>query len=351
MCVSRKTMNNRRGISLLEVLVAIGVTSVGLLGVLALIPLGGAQTRQGQIAERAPVIGLSAFAEIRNRDMLNPANWLTSAGVSPTAGAFPVNFCLDPLGIAAGNSDAFPQNATVPMNRLTLNNGVGAIMAAPMARSIFNAHDDLRIAFAASGSTVLMDSPPDRSAPPRQIWNLTKDSNDGASRRQAQENMSWMATVHPNYASGYGVGSDTFTVSVIVFNRRILDSTLQNEFTTNELTAADYPGAGVSGGDVVLTFANANDAKEAKTPENSWLLMGGRKQVDTDTNGNPIYLNAFQWYRVLASDQTNATQRQVTLAGPDWDTTLQNVQATIIPGTIAVYQKNMQLESSTLWRN
>lgn len=348
---SRKTMKHRRGISLLEVLISIGVTSVGLLGVLALIPLGGAQTRQGQVAERAPVIGLSAFAEVRNRDMLNPNNWLTSAGTAPTAGSIPVNFCLDPLAIASGNTAGFPQYASVQMARLTLANGGGGTMSLPLARSIFTSQDDLRIAFPGNG-TLLLDSPPDRSVTPQQVWNLTKDSANASSRRQSLESMSWMTTVHPNYGDGnWGISSDTFTVSVVVINRRILDATLQTEFTSNVLTASDYPGAGISGGDVILTFPSADQAKEAKTPENSWLLMGGRKQIGLDSMMQPVYVHAFQWYRVLASDQTSATQKQVTLSGPDWDTSLENVQATIIPGTVAVYQRNMQLESSTLWRH
>jgi hypothetical protein len=114
----------------------------------------------------------------------------------------------------------------------------------------------------------------------------------------------------------------------------------------------------VAGGDVVLNFANIDQAREAKTPENSWLMLGGRKQIGTDSMGSPIYIRLYEWYRVIASDQTSATQRQVTLAGPDWDLGIEQVQATIIPGTMAVYQKNVQLSGgvsqsagANLWRN
>lgn len=343
MNLSYQAMNHRRGVSLLEVLVSIGVTSVGLLGVLALIPLGGAQTRQGQVAERAPTIGNSAFAEIRSRDMLSAPLSITN----------PVNICIDPLGLTSGGAGTFPTTASAQMSRISPSDGNGGTMGLAMARSVFVSQDDLSIAFPGTG-TQLLDAPPDRSVAPQQIWNVTKNSADASVKRLSQASMSWFATVHPNYGSAtYGQGCDTFTVSVVVVNRRILDPTLQTEFTTNVLAAStDFPGAGIAGGDVVLTFPTADQAKEAKTPENSWLMLGGRKLIYTDPmTGQRYYLDLFQWYRVLASDQTSPTQRQVTLAGPDWDTSLESIQATIIPGTVAVYQRNMQLESSTLWRN
>lgn len=358
MRLSRKLMKHRRGISLLEVLVSIGVTSVGLLGVLALIPLGGAQARQGQVAERAPVIGLSAFGEIRNRDMLSPNNWLTAAGAQPTAGAYPVSFCLDPLSIAtnAGNTDTaanFPQlaTATYRMSRLTLNDGVAPDpkMSLAMAKSIFSSSDDLRVAFQTStNNTVpLVERPNDRSLPPQQVWNTTMVPNDGSVRRQASETMSWMATVHPNWAMANP--SDSYTVSVIVFNRRIVDTSLITEFTG---TVSSFPGAGVSGGDVIVDFKNtdytAKQMEDLKVPENSWLMLGGRAQVTYQ--GTPINVDLYQWYRVIASVRTGTHQMELTLSGPDWNKDIPT-EATIIPGTVAVFQRNMQLESSTLWRN
>lgn len=337
-------LTNRRGISLLEVLISIGVTSVGLLGVLALVPLGGAQARQGQVSERAPVIGLSAFAEIRNRDMLRQANWLYSNGTNVVAGASPVTFCLDPLSVATNGTTVaqFPQYGSVNVPRLTLSNGAGGAMSLPMAKSIFMSQDDLRIAFPGSG-TLLLDAPADRSLSPQQVWNQTKDSADPSVRRQSAESMSWLMTVHPNWA--LGIPANSFTVSVAVINRRILDATVKNEFTAS-VTA--FPGGGVSGGDVVLTFDSssysADDMRAAKLPENSWLLLAATGQVGS----TPVKL--LQWYRVLASDTTGPYERQVTLSGPDWNTAL-TTEATIIPGTVAVYQRNLQLESSTLWRH
>lgn len=340
---SRKTQ--RHGVSLLEVLVSIGVTSVGLLGVLALIPLGGAQARQGQVAERCPVIGLSALSEIRNRDMLAPTNWIEADGAAPVTGTGPQSFCLDPLYIAGTDGTSklvFPALGGANMHRLTLWNGMGGApdttpviakrLSKPLAEAIFRSHDDLQ----------LNVSETDRSLPPGQVWLRTETATE-ATRRQAQGHMSWMMTVQPNLALGYP--ADVYKVSVVVFYRRIVEPTLRNEFTAH-VTA--FPGGGVAGGDIVADFAtmgySTDELREAKIPENTWVLLSG-----THTTGQQ---RVFEWYRVLASDSTTTTERQITLAGPDWDTTkIANTQVTVIPGTMAVYQENMQLEGVSLWRN
>ena len=63
------------GISLLEVLVAIFVLSIGLLGVLAVIPFGALQISKAQHAEHAANMLANAAEEIVFRKMVNPTNW------------------------------------------------------------------------------------------------------------------------------------------------------------------------------------------------------------------------------------------------------------------------------------
>jgi hypothetical protein len=341
--------HQRLGISLLEVIISIGVASVGLLGVLALIPLGGAQARQGQIYESAARIGVSAIGEVRARDMLNPNNISGMAGLGAQSREA---FCIDPLYVAAGGSSIFPINAPLPMPRVTLNNGSGSPMNQALAASIFRSHDDLSLSLDSS----------DRTLPPSQVW-----SRDGgvATRRQSEGTMSWMLTVHPNLA--HNSSYDLWTVSVVVFNRRIIDANIRGEFTAN---VTSLPGGGISGGDIEIAFDTAtystDDINEAKTPENSWVLLTARRRiiVGYDMNGEPIYgyIHVSQWYRVLASDNTGTTEpaaanRVLTLSGPDWPVdpvNILDVQATIIPSTVAVFQENMRLEigkGTSLWRN
>jgi type II secretory pathway pseudopilin PulG len=343
----------RRGVSLLEVMIAIGVTSIGLLGVLALIPLAGHAAKQGQITERAASIGNSAISEMRTRHMLDPRYWTLPDGSLPvnllTQRAVPL--CIDSRAIARGTAGVFPLNATVQMNRITLRNSVGgAPISTEMADHIFQSQDDLS----------LSETERDRTLPPYQLW-APDDSQitptASPTRRQFEGSMSWMATIRPRWdgveplqsASPYTGAQgqlppryrDLYQVSVAVFYRRVLGE----EVTTQASTSNQFfLSGGIAGGDTRFVFNNVADA-QVPTPENSWLMVMGQMRV-----GN-VDLPVFQWYRVLASDPdaADATIRYVTLDGPDWNMAATNVQATIIPGTVAVYEKTLRLETSNLW--
>ncbi len=66
----------RRGISLLEVLISAFVLSVGMLGLLSLVPLGGYRMGQVNQFDRAAATGRHAFREFKTRDMLEPNRWM-----------------------------------------------------------------------------------------------------------------------------------------------------------------------------------------------------------------------------------------------------------------------------------
>ena len=68
-------IKKQRGISLLEVLAAIFVVSIGLLGVLAVIPFGAFQISKAQHAEYASNMLANAAQEVIIRQMTNPETW------------------------------------------------------------------------------------------------------------------------------------------------------------------------------------------------------------------------------------------------------------------------------------
>src|SRR3972149_4361023 len=64
-----------RGITLTEVLISMGILTLGLLGVAALFPVGGFYMQKAEIADNGSAIAQSALADIVARGMLDPDTW------------------------------------------------------------------------------------------------------------------------------------------------------------------------------------------------------------------------------------------------------------------------------------
>ena len=58
--------HRRRGISLMEVLISIGIVAVGLVSIAALIPVGGIQAQKADIEQRKAETGLERLSRIQN---------------------------------------------------------------------------------------------------------------------------------------------------------------------------------------------------------------------------------------------------------------------------------------------
>ena len=65
----------RCAITLIEVLISMGILTIGLLSVAALFPVGGYYMRQGEIADRGAAIAQAAFADVVARGMLKAESW------------------------------------------------------------------------------------------------------------------------------------------------------------------------------------------------------------------------------------------------------------------------------------
>lgn len=121
-CVYRMRFARRRGLSILEVLVSIGILTLGLLGVIALIPIAAQHLRRGMALDDATATARAGLADFQARDAANIQRWLryradtaptppTPAGTlvnlwgvqfsNPTNAATYVDpswsFCIDPL--------------------------------------------------------------------------------------------------------------------------------------------------------------------------------------------------------------------------------------------------------------
>lgn len=169
-------------------------------------------------------------------------------------------------------------------------------------------------------------------------------------KRQWEGKFSWLATLVPKP----GYSSDTYLLSIVVFHRR---ESMKDAERVVDVSA--FNSSGYNGGDVVLhadplaTPAASED--DLKMKEGEWLMLAG---IDTDFTPWRYY---FKWYRIQTADAGptdaggGAYDRDLTLFGQDWPGQAQVppmidvCKAVWIPGVVAVYEKTIRLETSSLW--
>lgn len=84
----------RRGITLLEVLIAIGILAIGLSSVVALIPAGRSQAARAVVLDRASCLAANALSDAVTFGLLRPDALTGTAGLS----------IIDPLGLAVSGT-------------------------------------------------------------------------------------------------------------------------------------------------------------------------------------------------------------------------------------------------------
>lgn len=372
----------RRGLSLMEVMFAIGVVMIGLLGIAVLVPIAGKAAQDGSDFERAARTGLNAVREFQMREMGRADNWIypdfTAVG---TPGLNDTAYCIDPRFVAINSATPMPAAdlrrffpystgpAPLPrMRRVSLRNWSSkltnsGLMSKMLADEIFVAPDDLFI-----------EQPADPQLPAMQVYyNQTPANPD---KRQTKGEFSWMATITPRNdgsATPLASAQDTYTLSIVVFKGRdfampmdgiserwaIIPSTAQMN---------GFYGAGINGGDVALVDKGlysqilgaappAPNPPDLDLKRGQWILLARNSPI------GPMY----RWYKVTeaAPDLEDSSKllggsppsgfplRHVTLFGQDWIFDSVNPAnqtiAIIMPGVVSVYEKTIRLENSSLW--
>lgn len=327
-----------RGVSLIEILVAIGIVSVGLLGSLALITAGQHQASQGIISDRTGEVGRNSHREFKIRDMNNPANWVGANGGSIVqgkwewggGGAAPVAVVIDPWAVAQRNANVFGLPG-IPRISLRASPTATAAMSLQQARHIFEASDDLTFIRPEKGFHL----------PQQEILN---------GQRVADNDFSWAAMI----ARMPEAGNNMYRLSILVYYRRNIPETGAMPERTVDVNMI---GGGYGGGDVVLT----RDIESLAVNPGEWMMLVGT------INGGSIY----RWYRIIAADNSvTGGKRFVTLSGPDWDIrSISNTSGIVyakigaelqpngkikndpFEGIVGVYEKTIRLQTSSLWVN
>lgn len=399
----------RQGVTLLEVLFSIGIVAVGLLGVLIIVPLAGSRSAQGMIADGADRMGRNAIRLFDIHHMRHPNMWTRLNRISATThqyqpygaqwtgatrrtylwqqtSSLPLQaraFCIDPLFIANERALAVTNSTAVPagtmyfpyyepghfgslaanldprLDRISLyprfssagmTDGTAG-MTVEQAVSVFMGEDDL-----------LFKLQEDRTLLPEQVF------DSALAKRQFEGKFSWLATVVPVYASfrdEVNLLPDRYVLSIVVFHRRDLSLTDQGGALSepdNErlVLVSQFHSEGYGGGDVQLQTHPNRPVSDLEVKDGQWAMLSA--MVNISASATPIVVPVFRWYRVMATDGIEGTgpfTRNVTLQGLDWNDVFglsqltpnraTPTQVTLLNGVVAVYEKTIHLETSSLW--
>jgi len=409
----------RRGVSLLEVLIAMFVITIGLLGVAALVPTGQFAVVESTKADRGSACGRAALSEVQTQRFLNPGLWCAFAPNASPVGWYPFGgattpevaarisygdaFVIDPLFVAEnrvypppglaspyGPLAAFPYDRNFPpgsyggrprayLDRVTFSNLAGDDVLPPtLAERIFRWHDDLAFQVARGSSDERTRSVylwADNSTPPKTAIAaapiretpspVPNPTNSVRLRQEHEGNYSWMMSVSPVAAEIDSTGRFSFQkydVSVAVFFRRDLawqpidpsNPPKPDPMPSERPANLVFNSGGYGGGDATiylpvavgnaLGFSGPTTTLGAqqyeaylKVKKDTWIMLLGWQVDDrlptnrfTPPLASPTnWRRVARWYRVVIADEEvqsgpifgeDACYRNVTLAGPDWDT-------------------------------
>jgi type II secretory pathway pseudopilin PulG len=282
----------RHGITILEVLISIGILSVGLASVLALLPAGGSQARKAMVDDRRSALGENALADCQTRGLLNPLNW---------SGAATPPVMIDPLGQASGVQ-------LVPAGMTLVN--VAGLSTSALADFAFRGTDDL-----------VFTIPDNEDLAPVPVF-------QGDSRRLTEGNFSWLATIVPMTTGS----SPFYRLSAVEFYRRSFDS---GSYASSLQLPGSFSGpSGTIAGSPTLPF----DKDTFKT----FFPTGGVVLVTTSTT-------SFQWRRILMAAPTYTTD-ETALSAIDLTFNEDIVGATgmiyAYAGAVGVAEKIVRLEEA-----
>lgn len=240
---------HRRGVSIIEVLTSLAVATIGVFGVMVMIPFAIKQSQNGLDLDRSSTVAQNAIEDLEIFGVLtaNPAGEAANLTViDPITNlpfaldfAAPTVVFLDPVRLAdtpafpGGEPTFFPQLANLttilPSSEIilgdtstfpdalriasaTLNNPNGALFSKIEADRIFRTRDDVVV-----GKTNFLGVETEDVDPPQQYYNLSPLGTPIT--RQSEGRISWAALMVPN-------DLNSFRTHVLTYSSR---STLPND--------------------------------------------------------------------------------------------------------------------------
>lgn len=326
--------SGRPGTSLLEVMFAMGVSVIGLLGVAAMIPVAAHRMGRGIQADQVAAYGRAVVSEFEvrgmaRRDMFALPNGSVYNPAPEPPPATPVgSFCFDPLGVVDSGTIQFP---ALPASPVRIPRVTSRLFVDPMGPADADTRRELVDSFFRFHDDLVFDRPPDRTLPPFQLLDSRPVFVEPV-KRQFNGRYTWMATLSPTSAilssNGY------FTLSVVVFDGR-------DPNPDNEIVLPVQVEFGEGGGEIQISPPmNPNvDFTDMGLRPDRWLMLFTRDSA-------PVQV---RWYRIASVDNLiDGGVRHGYLRGAD-----------LLPGpytavfhrnVVGVFEKTVRLEGSSFFR-
>jgi hypothetical protein len=317
-------MTVRRGVTLIEALVAIFVCAIGLLSILALFPLGAIKMAQAIQADRVRYAALKASALSEARDLRHDTAYYLPPGspaTLPPTNAAPFDFFINnavtnAAGLPALNTQAPPQapqlvSYTGPGYPLFID-PIGVSSSMPAAIGTLNGTTLIarqNVSFVSPGNvaqalywfSLLDDIEFENDGP---LSGLARIGASGTVNRSARYSYAYMLR-RPRWWDAAVVD-----VSVVVYERRPIQAS-SVEYVYGSPATAGAPGATVTGtNEVTITYSG----ERPPLRKGSWLLDATVDPMGSFVGNQPNIQGLF--YRVTDVSDLSATSVAVQLEQP-----------------------------------
>lgn len=307
----------RKGLSLFEVLAAVFVLMVGLLGVLAVLPFGIYQMSRVNKADYGGNCGRAALQEVKTRKLAYNYNTSFYSRYS-TPQIYNSNnqqfYCakpiiVDPLMLEtnefAANFNYFPYGNSNGLPRISCQ-------LPPLPSNVTRLGLTQEIFYWGDEKNFLPPMDPVVNNPrPVAIF----DDSRGVNAIHSKDNYSWLYMVTPNIRGIYSnfVNENDisgFEIDVVVFFDRALDVESVKELERRVVATPFNIGPGYRGGGVTI---EADDPGDLDLADTRWVLLMCQQ------SNRPDFA---KWYRIVSSDEEPVLEdgmyvRNLMLIGPD----------------------------------
>ncbi len=357
----------RPGMTIMEVMFAIMITTIGLLGAVSVFPVASEMARKGRLNDEVAICAETAVHKFDAEGMRRPDRWITwrfingnwQVGFGPAMVVPGESYCLDPRFMAAnlinngspppaiipnfGEATVFPAfprrpNAGVTgptfgqndpdnsgnpgaprMQRITLANGFPGSLppyspaSFPMGRFqadyVFSFEDQLT--YERPGVQKGAIARNDNALPAFQLYSpIVTNNGILPGKREDDGKLSWMLTLVPKIDKFSGTIEDKYVLSVVVFYARSPDLTLEGFAAPtkpfNEWTATILGNDFHSsgfGGGEVTITATGAGAAQKLSLRAGDWVMLSGLAPARNAAGNFITVSMYKWYRITDADE------------------------------------------------